>query len=145
MKKLGFLLSLSVSLLLLGAQVAFAKTVICHVPPGNPSNQHTITVADAAVPAHLAHGDCLGPCTPCGSGFCGIPNVNCVGGTFCQSTAPGCQFFCLGPPACLCGGTTGCCDANPCCDDCPGPKPPECNINTCGCEPATCCFTLGCD
>jgi hypothetical protein len=35
---------------------------ICHVPPGNPSNRHTITVGESAVPAHLRHGDHRGPC-----------------------------------------------------------------------------------
>ena len=35
---------------------------LCHVPPGNPDNAHTIEVAQAAVPAHLAHGDLMGEC-----------------------------------------------------------------------------------
>jgi hypothetical protein len=38
------------------------KVDICHIPPGNPSNAHTITVSKSAVPAHLAHGDKLGDC-----------------------------------------------------------------------------------
>lgn len=38
------------------------KVTICHIPPGNPANAHTITVGAPAVPAHLAHGDLLGPC-----------------------------------------------------------------------------------
>ena len=38
------------------------KVVICHIPPGNPSNAHTITISQSAVQAHLAHGDSLGPC-----------------------------------------------------------------------------------
>ena len=38
------------------------KVTICHVPPGNPDNAHTITVGAPAVPAHLAHGDSLGTC-----------------------------------------------------------------------------------
>jgi hypothetical protein len=42
------------------------KTTVCHIPPGNPANEHTICVGNAAVPAHLAHGDNLGSC--CGSG-----------------------------------------------------------------------------
>jgi hypothetical protein len=39
-----------------------AKVVICHRPPGNPGNQHTIEVGQSAVAAHQAHGDTLGPC-----------------------------------------------------------------------------------
>lgn len=38
------------------------KVTICHVPPGNPGNAHTITVGAPAVDAHLAHGDSLGAC-----------------------------------------------------------------------------------
>ncbi len=43
---------------------AFAehKVTICHIPPGNPDNAHTIEVSENAVAAHLAHGDTLGPC-----------------------------------------------------------------------------------
>jgi hypothetical protein len=43
------------------------KTTICHIPPGNPANQHTLCVGNAAVSAHLAHGDHTGACdTECG-------------------------------------------------------------------------------
>lgn len=35
---------------------------LCHRPPGNPDNAHTIMVGPDAVSAHLAHGDSLGPC-----------------------------------------------------------------------------------
>jgi hypothetical protein len=35
---------------------------ICHVPPGNPANAHTITVGMAALTAHMAHGDSMGEC-----------------------------------------------------------------------------------
>ena len=38
------------------------KVDICHIPPGNPDNAHTINVSVNAVPAHLAHGDFLGAC-----------------------------------------------------------------------------------
>ncbi|MDC0358127.1 HYR domain-containing protein [Oligoflexia bacterium] len=40
------------------------KTVICHLPPGNPENAHTLEIGAAAVDAHLAHGDHLGECKP---------------------------------------------------------------------------------
>lgn len=38
------------------------KVRICHVPPGNPANEHEIRVGIAAAAAHLAHGDRLGNC-----------------------------------------------------------------------------------
>ena len=36
--------------------------LICHVPPGNRKNMHTIQVGEPAIDAHLAHGDMLGAC-----------------------------------------------------------------------------------
>lgn len=46
------------------------KVTICHVPPGNPGNAHTITVDRHALKAHLGDneqglhgGDHYGPCT----------------------------------------------------------------------------------
>jgi hypothetical protein len=38
------------------------KISICHIPPGNPSNAHTIVVGAPAERAHLDHGDTLGEC-----------------------------------------------------------------------------------
>lgn len=38
------------------------KVTICHIPPGNPDNAHTISVGESAVDAHVAHGDTLGAC-----------------------------------------------------------------------------------
>jgi hypothetical protein len=39
------------------------KVTICHIPPGNPENAHTITVGESAVAAHLEnHGDYIGAC-----------------------------------------------------------------------------------
>ena len=39
------------------------KVVICHIPPGNPDNKHSIRISINAVSAHQeAHGDALGPC-----------------------------------------------------------------------------------
>jgi hypothetical protein len=39
------------------------KTTICHVPPGNPDNAHTLCIGNAAVKHHLKnHPDYLGPC-----------------------------------------------------------------------------------
>lgn len=44
-----------------------SKVEICHIPPGNPDNKHTIYVGASAVAAHLAHGDYLGSCGNPGS------------------------------------------------------------------------------
>ncbi len=38
------------------------KILVCHIPPGNPENPQTICISLNALPAHLAHGDCVGPC-----------------------------------------------------------------------------------
>jgi hypothetical protein len=39
------------------------KVTICHYPGGNKSKGHTLSVGQAAVSAHLAHGDKLGACS----------------------------------------------------------------------------------
>lgn len=39
------------------------KVLVCHVPPGNPANAHTICVGKSAVDAHSRnHGDLAGAC-----------------------------------------------------------------------------------
>jgi hypothetical protein len=38
------------------------KVEICHIPPGNPDNAHTIEIDNSAVSAHLRHGDYRGEC-----------------------------------------------------------------------------------
>lgn len=40
------------------------KVTICHFPPGNPENAHTLVIGASAVPAHLNNhpGDHCGPC-----------------------------------------------------------------------------------
>jgi len=52
-------------LILLFSSTAFAggnKTEVCHFPPGDIENFHTININDKAVDAHLNHGDMLGEC-----------------------------------------------------------------------------------
>jgi LPXTG-motif cell wall-anchored protein len=68
MKKLMFVLgAAAVGLVSFGVAPAAAgtdgKVTVCHVPPGNPANAHSITISVNALPAHLAHGDTVGPCT----------------------------------------------------------------------------------
>jgi hypothetical protein len=42
------------------------KVLVCHIPPGNPANSHTICISTNAVPAHVPgnnqHNDFLGDC-----------------------------------------------------------------------------------
>jgi hypothetical protein len=57
------------------------KTTICHIPPGNPGNAHTITVGNPAVPAHLAHGDYIGACLAHGEMCTGPGGGNNPGGS----------------------------------------------------------------
>jgi len=47
-----------------GAMAEEAKVDVCHIPPGNPENAHTITISENALPAHLDHGDRVGACDP---------------------------------------------------------------------------------
>lgn len=54
-----------VALVLITAGVARTDdgmVTICHSPPGNREAAITLSVPAPAVPAHLAHGDTLGPC-----------------------------------------------------------------------------------
>lgn len=86
------------------------KVAICHVPPGNPANAHTITVGTAAVEAHFAHGDYSGPCTAaCRENrvACGH-NAECCSGLCADGT-------CVQPCAqdgSACGANGDCCGGN---------------------------------
>ena len=48
---------------------------LCHVPPGNPAGAQTISVGEAAVRAHLAHGDEVGACADDCSSRCNDGNL----------------------------------------------------------------------
>ena len=76
------------------------KTTICHFPPGNSANAHTLCVGKSAVLAHLDHGDYLGtckqetPCTPLSGGMNGggpnrVDNQPGTGGAQVGSDASG--------------------------------------------------------
>lgn len=38
------------------------EVILCHYPPGNPANRHSLVVGGPALQAHLLHGDTLGAC-----------------------------------------------------------------------------------
>jgi hypothetical protein len=90
------------------------KTTICHVPPGNPANAHTLCIGNPAVAHHLAnHPDYLGPCkdeAPCpppatGTGGAGGGTGGATGtGGACNVGAAGAGG---GVPAGVDGGSTG--------------------------------------
>jgi len=60
------------------------KVCLCHVPPGNPGNAHTICVGAPAVNAHLNHGDSLGECSSSSSSCGGDEGITCPAGQFCK-------------------------------------------------------------
>jgi hypothetical protein len=68
------------SSLALGVPSAFAgaaKVTICHIPPGNPDNPQTLSVAAAAVAAHQSqHGDTLGACPAVSTCDCSVSLEN---------------------------------------------------------------------
>ena len=55
--------AVALALLLPGsAAAAQDKVKVCHRPPDNPLNYHTITISPKALADHLAHGDIVGEC-----------------------------------------------------------------------------------
>jgi LPXTG-motif cell wall-anchored protein len=98
MKKLIFVTAAGAAALLsIGVAPAAAgpddgKITICHVPPGNPANAHTIEISVNALPAHLAHGDTVGACTyPPRNQALLAPGTVAPGASF-QATFVGCAL-----------------------------------------------------
>lgn len=86
-KRRGFLLAVSVCMaLLLVPFLAEArpknKIPVCHIPPGNPSNFHTIYISENALDAHLAHGDVEGTCDTACEKICDDKNPCTVDACF---------------------------------------------------------------
>jgi hypothetical protein len=72
-----FILFLGV-LVTFGAPSAFAgaaKVSVCHSPPDNPDNFHTIMINENALAAHLAHGDIAGSCNAACATLCDDGNA----------------------------------------------------------------------
>ena len=102
-----------ISLITFSFENAYAPTgkiIICHIPPGNPENRHTIQVSESAVGAHLAHGDLLGSCEtqPCDDGnSCTTNDVTrsgtCVGEPVADGTSCSDQNVCNGAEVCQAG------------------------------------------
>ena len=71
----ALLVTLLVALIVLATPAWAAKVKVCHLPPGNPANFHTITINDNALQAHLAHGDLPGDCSANCSTLCDDGNA----------------------------------------------------------------------
>lgn len=88
-----------------GGQGGVGKVAVCHVPPGNPANAHTIVVGEPALSAHLRHGDPLGAC---GTGDGGDEGGGGDDGGVCRPEGASCD---AANPCCTgfaCGGEGRC-------------------------------------
>lgn len=90
--KLRTILILSIALLGVSRTAnAEKKVTLCHIPPGDPAHPQTLSVAEAAVRAHLAHGDQVGACAAgCAS--------SCDDGNLCTSDSCSADGACLHAP-----------------------------------------------
>ena len=101
---------------------AAVSAPVCHTPPGNSANAHVITVGEAALPAHLAHGDFVAPSCACSATEgtpCGTNQAPCCAGLKCVADLTG--FSCKAgssssplPPGNACTDSTQCDALNPC-------------------------------
>lgn len=98
------------------------EVTLCHIPPGNPANAHTITVGAPAARAHLRHGDTRGPCegtdagTPDGDGGTAEPDAGDPGPQPDAGTGtgdPDAGTACL-PAGAECGADALCCGGLQC-------------------------------
>lgn len=68
----------AVFFVLLFSSIAFAgepKVEVCHAPPGNTANIHTITIKASALATHMAHGDLAGACNAICAQLCDDGNA----------------------------------------------------------------------
>lgn len=110
MKKLTLFTLLVSVLATFGATTAMAgKQSICHIPPGNPANFHTITVSDNAADKHIEkHGDLIGSCFANCDSICDDENA-CTQDVVSDET----QCICQPTP----GPLVNCDDSNVCTSD----------------------------
>ncbi len=142
MKKLSLLVAVLAVCTATAAQAA--KIEVCHRPPGNPDNWHTITIDDNALPAHQAHGDLVGSClTNCGT-LCDDGN-KCTIDVVPSTTECLCQAETRPPVDCGDGRacTTDSCDPVQGCANapvtCPASNP--CMVSVCSEPEGTCVET----
>ena len=116
----------------LGTGIANAeeRIAICHLPPGNPTDAHTIIVGKAALDAHFGHGDEAGEC-PTG---CQLDPTLCDDGNACTSDPCDANGEC-GTAAVDCDDSDFCtddgCDPGSGCTYGPTTNPPEASEASC--------------
>lgn len=106
------------------------KVELCHVPPGNPANAHTIVVGAKAAEKHLKNhpGDYLGACVSgCQSAS------DCQDGDLCTDDICLADGTCDNPPF----GAENCNDGNSCTQDSCDPAQGCVNIGVVGQKPVT--------
>jgi hypothetical protein len=143
------------------AVAAPAKVEICHRPPGNPGNSHTIIVKDKALPAHLAHGDTVGACvsgcredSECddgnlctndacdADGMCASEAVDCDDENSCTLDSCEASQGCLNLPndGAVCDDGSDCTQGDTCfATECNGTPVEECCVSDADCEDGDLC------
>jgi hypothetical protein len=105
-----------------------ATVTLCHYPPDNPTNVQQITVAPSAVPAHVAHGDFVGPCAQdcrqhpsvcndnnaCTTDTCDTSNGTCEHTPLVCDDGNQCTTDTCDPAVGCTHGTVACNDGDPC-------------------------------
>jgi hypothetical protein len=66
------------------------KVEVCHVPPDNPENFHTIKISVKALPSHLAHGDLGEPCNAVCTALCDDGNACTIDDSISDCELNGC-------------------------------------------------------
>lgn len=100
-----------------------SKVDVCHIPPDDPDNFHTIRINSKALDAHMAHGDLSGACNAVCAALCDDGNACTIDDTAdCQDVgcpADRAPTDCDDTSLCTndsCDPATGCENA-PACDD----------------------------
>jgi hypothetical protein len=120
-----------------------AKVEVCHIPPENPDNYHTIKISEKALAKHLAHFDLVGSCNELCDTLCDDGNActidhddNCEQNGCYAVTEP---VDCSDGNLCtddLCDPASGC--SNPDADLCLPPADNLCITSTCNPLDASC-------
>lgn len=139
---LSIMLVMILAAFVAGVAQAGTKVKVCHIPPDDPANFHTITINAKAVPAHLAHGDAPGSCSE-------FADLLCDDGDLCTvdafdpgtdtCTVPHTPVDCNDSNECTiddCNAADGCsntpvADGTACADASTGVVEGECDAGTC--------------